>query len=79
LGSLSYITDGFTAALQLLISGDVETFNAVWNTIATSSLSMLASLCIGVPLGFAWGILSSGPSAPCAPWWMPFWPFPPWP
>jgi tungstate transport system permease protein len=55
LGSLSYITEGFTAAIGLLFSGDPETYSAVWTTIAASSLSMLASLIIGVPLGFCLG------------------------
>ena len=55
MSSLEYITGGFSSALDLLMSGDAETFSAVWVTVQTSSLSMLGSLLVGVPLGFCLG------------------------
>ena len=55
MGSLEYITGGFAAAFDLLLSGDRETFSAVLITIQTSTTSMLASLVVGVPLGFCLG------------------------
>ena len=55
MSSLEYITGGFAAGIDLLLAGDPETYSAVWTTIQTSSLSMLASLLAGVPLGFCLG------------------------
>ena len=54
-GSLEYIFDGFAKAFDLLIRLEPETFSAVLATVQASSLSMLASLVIGLPLGFVLG------------------------
>ncbi len=52
---MEYILNGIVQAFKLLISGDPETFSAVAATLKASSISMLASLAMGVPLGFALG------------------------
>ena len=52
---MGYILEGFTKAVELLLSGDEETFSAVWATIKVSSMSITASLLIGIPLGFVLG------------------------
>ena len=52
---MGYITQGFVKAFELLIRGDVETYSAVFTTLKTSSLSITASLAIGIPAGFFLG------------------------
>mgnify|MGYP001124975381 CR=1 FL=1 len=52
---MDYIAQGFLQGLVLLFTGDVETYTVVWTTIKISSLSITASLLIGVPLGFLLG------------------------
>ncbi|MDD5474975.1 MAG: ABC transporter permease [Syntrophales bacterium] len=52
---MDYITNGFIEALRLLFSGDIEAYTVVFTTIKISSLSITASLVIGVPLGFLLG------------------------
>lgn len=52
---MDYIFDGFIKALHLLFSGDSQTYSAVGVTIQASTYSMLASLAIGMPLGFLIG------------------------
>ncbi len=54
-GSLDYIFTGFTKAVELLISLDPETLSAVTATIQASSMSMMAALAVGLPLGFLLG------------------------
>ena len=54
-GSLEYIFSGFSKAVDLLVHLEPETFSAVLSTVQASSMSMLASLAIGLPLGFLLG------------------------
>ncbi len=54
-GSLEYILSGFEKAVDLLIHLEPETFSAVLATVQASSMSMLASLALGLPLGFVLG------------------------
>ncbi|MGD9365133.1 MAG: ABC transporter permease [Desulfobacteraceae bacterium] len=54
---MEYILQGIIQAIKLLFSGDPETYSAVAATVKASSLSMAASLVLGVPLGFAIGHL----------------------
>lgn len=49
---MDYILDGLAQALRLLLGGDPETFSALWATAYSSSLAMVASLLLGLPLGF---------------------------
>jgi tungstate transport system permease protein len=52
---VDYIFQGILQAFKLLLSGDPETYSAVAATVQASSFSMVTSLVIGVPLGFAIG------------------------
>lgn len=42
-------------AFALLGGGDAQTYNAIYNTIFTSSLSVLIATIVGLPLGFVLG------------------------
>jgi len=52
---MEYILGGFIKAIQLLASGDAETYAAVSATLQVSTGSMAASLTLGIPLGFLLG------------------------
>ena len=52
---LDYIIDGFITAFRLLLSGHDETYSAIFTTLRVSSLSILISLLMGIPLGFMLG------------------------
>ena len=52
---MGYIAQGFVKAFQLLTAGDPETYSAVFTTLKTTSLSITASLIIGIPAGFFLG------------------------
>jgi len=52
---MDYILGGFIQAIQLLFSGDGETFSAISATLSVSSAAMTASLTAGIPLGFLLG------------------------
>lgn len=52
---MDYILDGFVTAFKLLFSGHEETYSAVFTTLRVSSLSIMTSLFIGIPLGFMLG------------------------
>jgi tungstate transport system permease protein len=54
---MAYILQGIFQAFRLLFSGDPQTYSAVAATVKASTLSMAASLVLGVPLGFALGHL----------------------
>ena len=54
---MSYILDGFVKAMELLISGNAETYSAIFATVKVSSYSIGASLIIGIPLGFCLGFI----------------------
>lgn len=52
---MDFLLDGMKQAVRLLIGGDAETYAAILITLRASSLSMAASLLIGIPMGFALG------------------------
>jgi tungstate transport system permease protein len=52
---MRYIAEGFATAVKLLFRGDPETYSAVFTTLKVSSLSIMAALVIGIPLGFLLG------------------------
>lgn len=52
---MEYIVEGFLKAFQLLIEGDDETYSAISVTLQVSTYSMMASLSLGVPIGFLLG------------------------
>ena len=52
---MDYITQGFIQALGYLFSGNEELWSAIITTLKVSSLSIVLSLLIGVPLGFLLG------------------------
>jgi len=52
---MGYISEGLIRAIKLLFTGDPETFSAVFTTLKVSSLSISASLIVGIPLGFLLG------------------------
>jgi tungstate transport system permease protein len=52
---LDFIIEGIFGAFGLLIGGDPETYSAIGVTLRTSSVSILMSLLIGLPVGFALG------------------------
>ncbi len=52
---MDFILIGFRKAIELLLSGDPETYSAIFATLKVSSYSMTVSLVIGVPLGFVLG------------------------
>ena len=52
---MDFLIEGLFQAIKLLLSGDGETYSAVYATLMVSSGSMLTSLFIGIPSGFALG------------------------
>jgi len=52
---MDYILSGLIQAFGLLFRGDPETFSAVKITVLASSLSVVASMAVGAPLGFCLG------------------------
>ncbi len=52
---MDYLLQGFIQGFILLFTGNAETYSAIWATVGASTLSMLCSLTIGVPLGFFLG------------------------
>lgn len=52
---MNFILDGIIKAIELLLSGNPETYSAVFATIKVSSCSITASVLLGVPLGFFLG------------------------
>ena len=54
---MDFILAGFIEAARLLLGGDPQTWSAVSATLKASTGSMLVSLAIGVPAGFALGYL----------------------
>lgn len=49
---MDYILSGLIQAFELLFQGDLETYSAVKTTVIASSLSVIASMGLGAPLGF---------------------------
>lgn len=52
---MDFILEGLVQAFGLLISGHGETYSAIWATVCVSTLSIVACLIIGAPLGFLLG------------------------
>jgi tungstate transport system permease protein len=52
---MDFILQGFLKAIDLLVTGDPETFSAVYATLVVSAGSIAASLILGLPLGFCLG------------------------
>ncbi len=52
---MDYIWQGLVQAFILLTSGDAETYSAIWVTVQVSTLSIISSLCLGIPAGFLLG------------------------
>jgi len=52
---MDFILQGFLKAIDLLATGDPETFSAVYATLVVSADAIAASLIIGLPLGFCLG------------------------
>lgn len=52
---MDYIAHGLIRSIELLLNGDPETYSAIFTTLRISSLSIIASLIIGIPLGFSLG------------------------
>lgn len=52
---MGYISEGIIGAFKLLINLDEETLSAVSTTIHTSSISIIITLIIGLPIGFILG------------------------
>ncbi len=52
---MDYILAGVLKAFGLLFEGDPQTYAAVRTTVSVSSLSIFASLILGIPLGFLLG------------------------
>ncbi len=52
---MDYFSEGLTQAVALLLALDPETFSAVWTTAIVTALALIASLVMGLPLGFALG------------------------
>jgi tungstate transport system permease protein len=52
---MDYLVEGLIRAFQLLFIGDPETYSAIFTTLKVSTLSIITSLLIGIPLGFLLG------------------------
>jgi len=52
---MNFLSEGFFQAFSLLLSGNAETYSAIWATVKVSSYSIGSSLLIGIPLGFCLG------------------------
>jgi tungstate transport system permease protein len=57
---VDFLLQGFLKALELLATGDPETFSAVSATLAVSAYSLAATLALGLPLGFCLGYFEFG-------------------
>jgi tungstate transport system permease protein len=52
---MDFLLQGFLKAIELLAAGDPETFSAIYATRAVSTQSLVATLVLGLPLGFGLG------------------------
>jgi len=52
---MDFLLEGFFQAFHLLLSGNAETYSAIWATVMISSGSIGCSLLVGIPLGFCLG------------------------
>jgi tungstate transport system permease protein len=56
---MDFILEGFFEAYHLLVSGNAETYSAIFATVRVSSYSIICSLLLGIPLGFCLGYFDS--------------------
>jgi len=52
---MDFILQGLIKAFELLASGDEETYSAVFTTLRTTTLSIIVTILLGIPLGFLLG------------------------
>ena len=52
---MEYIVEGIVRAIELLLTGNEETYSAVFVTLKASTMSMIGSLALGIPCGFLLG------------------------
>ena len=52
---MDFLLQGFLKAIELLTTGDPETFSAVYATLVVSAYSLAVTLALGLPLGFCLG------------------------
>jgi tungstate transport system permease protein len=52
---MDFLLQGLLKAIDLLTSGDAETFSAVYATLVVSTYSLAVTLILGLPLGFCLG------------------------
>jgi tungstate transport system permease protein len=52
---MNFILEGVIQAFHLLLSGNAETYSAIFATVRVSSYSIGCSLLMGIPLGFCLG------------------------
>ena len=52
---MDFLLQGFFKAIELLTTNDPETFSAVYATLVVSTYSLMATLIMGLPLGFGLG------------------------
>ncbi|HEX5680957.1 MAG TPA: ABC transporter permease [Desulfobacterales bacterium] len=52
---MDFLLQGFLKAIELLTTNDPETFSAVYATLVVSTYSLVATLIMGLPLGFGLG------------------------
>jgi tungstate transport system permease protein len=52
---MDFLLQGFLKAIELLTTGNEETFSAVYATLVVSTYSLAATLALGLPLGFCLG------------------------
>jgi tungstate transport system permease protein len=52
---MDFLFQGLLKAIELLTTGDAETFSAIYATLIVSGYSLAASLMMGLPLGFGLG------------------------
>ena len=52
---MDFLLQGFFKAIELLTTGDPETFSAVYATLVVSAYSLAVTLALGLPLGFCLG------------------------
>jgi tungstate transport system permease protein len=52
---MDFLLQGLLKAIELLTTGDPETFSAVYATLIVSAYSLAATLAMGLPLGFCLG------------------------
>jgi tungstate transport system permease protein len=52
---MNYIVEGISQACHLLLSGNAEVYSAVFTTLKVSTISIILSVLIGIPLGFRLG------------------------